>query len=99
MGWAVVRPAVLGSVGSVFQRPHRRLLVGLSGAGGQLLLFKALTIGPAYLIFPIVSLSPAVTVLMAFGFLHERLMTSKPVSALLADLGVHPFAFAASRQQ
>jgi hypothetical protein len=28
------------------------LLIGLTGAGGQLVLFKALTIGPAYLIFP-----------------------------------------------
>ena len=28
------------------------LVIGLTGAGGQLLLFKALTIGPAYLIFP-----------------------------------------------
>src|SRR3712207_9071861 len=34
------------------------LLVGLTGAGGQLVLFKALTIGPAYLIFPIIALSP-----------------------------------------
>ena len=33
------------------------LTVGLLGAGGQMLLFKALTIGPAYFIFPIISLS------------------------------------------
>src|ERR1700754_2065757 len=33
------------------------LIVGLTGAGGQLLLFKTLTIGPAYLIFPLVALS------------------------------------------
>ena len=33
------------------------LAVGLLGAGGQMLLFKALTIGPAYFIFPIISLS------------------------------------------
>ncbi|SDF38019.1 Uncharacterized membrane protein [Lentzea fradiae] len=49
------------------------LAIGLTGAGGQLLLFKALTIGPAYVIFPIVALSPAITVLMAFGLLRERL--------------------------
>lgn len=49
------------------------LLIGLTGAGGQLLLFKALTIGPAYVIFPIVALSPAITVLLAFGALRERL--------------------------
>ncbi|KAD3455992.1 EamA family transporter [Arthrobacter yangruifuii] len=49
------------------------ILVGLTGAGGQLLLFQALTIGPAYLIFPIISISPAITVLMAILFLRERL--------------------------
>jgi drug/metabolite transporter (DMT)-like permease len=49
------------------------LLIGLTGAGGQLLLFKALTIGPAYIIFPIIALSPAITVLLAFGVLRERL--------------------------
>lgn len=49
------------------------LVAGLTGAGGQLLLFKALTMGPAYLIFPVVSLSPAITVLLALGLLRERL--------------------------
>src|SRR5215207_7341431 len=41
------------------------LLIGLTGAGGQLILFQALTMGPAYLIFPIISISPAITVIMA----------------------------------
>ncbi|WP_072690548.1 DMT family transporter [Rhodococcus marinonascens] len=49
------------------------LLIGFSGAGGQLVLFKALALGPAYLIFPIISISPAITVLLAIGFLRERL--------------------------
>ena len=49
------------------------LLAGLTGAGGQLLLFNALAHGPAYLIFPVVSLSPAVTVLTALAFLRERI--------------------------
>jgi len=34
------------------------LVAGLTGAGGQLLLFQALSDDPAYLIFPVVSLSP-----------------------------------------
>lgn len=50
------------------------LIVGLTGAGGQLLLFQALTIGPAYLIFPVVALSPAITVLLAMAFLRERVL-------------------------
>jgi drug/metabolite transporter (DMT)-like permease len=48
------------------------LVVGLLGAGGQMLLFKALTIGPAYFIFPIISLSPAITIAMSFVMLRER---------------------------
>jgi len=48
------------------------LTVGLLGAGGQMLLFKALTIGPAYFIFPIISLSPAITIAMSFVILRER---------------------------
>jgi drug/metabolite transporter (DMT)-like permease len=49
------------------------LLAGLTGAGGQLLLFNALSHGPAYLIFPVVSLSPVITVLMAVVLLRERI--------------------------
>jgi drug/metabolite transporter (DMT)-like permease len=48
------------------------MTVGLLGAGGQMLLFKALTIGPAYFIFPIISLSPAITIAMSFVMLRER---------------------------
>ncbi|OAH50161.1 EamA family transporter [Microbacterium oleivorans] len=51
----------------------RGLTIGLLGAGGQLLLFHALVIGPAYLVFPIVSVSPAVTVVLAVLLLRERL--------------------------
>ncbi len=46
--------------------------IGLLGAGGQLLLFHAVTIGPTYLIFPLVALSPLVTILLSLGLLHER---------------------------
>src|SRR5678815_295420 len=48
------------------------MTIGLLGAGGQMLLFKALTIGPAYFIFPIISLSPAITIAMSFVMLRER---------------------------
>lgn len=46
--------------------------VGFSGAAGQLLLFRVLQMGPAYLIFPIVCLSPAVTILLSWTILRER---------------------------
>jgi uncharacterized membrane protein len=37
-----------------------------------MLLFRAVQSGPAYLIFPIVSLSPAITIALSFGLLGER---------------------------
>jgi drug/metabolite transporter (DMT)-like permease len=47
-------------------------LVGLLGAGGQLLLFLALRSGPAYIVFPIISLYPVITVLLSVTLLGER---------------------------
>jgi drug/metabolite transporter (DMT)-like permease len=46
--------------------------VGFLGAGGQLVLFEALRSGPAYVVFPIVSLYPVVTVLLSLWLLKER---------------------------
>jgi drug/metabolite transporter (DMT)-like permease len=48
------------------------LAIGLLGAGGQMLLFRAVTVGPTYLIFPIVSLSPIITIAMSLVLLGER---------------------------
>ena len=48
------------------------LVIGLAGAGGQMILFHAVSIGPTYLIFPIVSLSPAITIGLSFLLLGER---------------------------
>lgn len=48
------------------------LIIGLTGAGGQMILFHAVSIGPTYLIFPIVSLSPAITIGLSFLLLGER---------------------------
>jgi len=54
----------------------RALLWGLSagflGAGGQLVLFEALRHGPAYIVFPVVSMSPIVTVALSLVLLKER---------------------------
>ena len=48
------------------------LLIGLLGAGGQMILFYAVTKGPPYLIFPVISLSPVVTSAMSYLLLRER---------------------------
>lgn len=48
------------------------LAIGLLGAGGQLILFYTVSRGPAYLIFPIISLSPVVTIVLSMLILRER---------------------------
>ncbi|GAB2608618.1 membrane protein [Paractinoplanes abujensis] len=72
------------------------LIVGLTGAGGQLLLFKALTIGPAYIIFPIIALSPAITVIMALVALKERLTRLAVIGVILALVAIVLFSIAPS---
>lgn len=47
-------------------------IIGFTGAGGQLILFQALRMGPAYLVFPFISLSPVVTILLSYWLLRER---------------------------
>ena len=47
-------------------------LVGLLGAGGQLLLFEALRAGPAFIVFPVVALYPVLTIGLSARLLAER---------------------------
>jgi uncharacterized membrane protein len=46
--------------------------VGILGALGQLILFQALRTGPAYMVFPIISLFPVITVFLSAVFLKEN---------------------------
>ena len=62
-GWALEHSARAMAYG---------MAIGLLGAGGQMLLFHTLTVGPAYFVFPIISLSPVVTIALSFVFLRER---------------------------
>jgi uncharacterized membrane protein len=78
--WALtmIPPALYALARVRWQLPHDArsitygLLIGLLGAGGQMLLFHAVRIGPTYLIFPIISLSPVVTIVMSLSVLRER---------------------------
>ena len=78
--WALtmIAPAIwaLRKANMSLQRDRRSVLLGLAigllGAGGQMLLFRAVTLGPTYLIFPIVSLSPVITILLSLALLGER---------------------------
>ena len=59
-------------------------VIGFLGAGGQLMLFHALLEGPAYLVFPIISLSPSVTILLSLLFLKEKANLLNWVGIILA---------------
>jgi uncharacterized membrane protein len=69
------------------------MVIGFTGAGGQIVLFQALTDGPAYLVFPIVSLSPAVTVLLSVIFLKETASKRHWVGIILALIAIVLMAF------
>jgi drug/metabolite transporter (DMT)-like permease len=64
------------------------LTIGLLGAGGQMLLFHTLTIGPAYFVFPIISLSPVVTIALSFLLLRERTGWQGTLGIVLALLAL-----------
>jgi uncharacterized membrane protein len=69
------------------------LIIGLLGAGGQMVLFYAVTMGPAYLIFPLISLSPVVTIAMSYLLLGERTNILGAIGILLALLALPLFDF------
>jgi drug/metabolite transporter (DMT)-like permease len=58
--------------------------VGVLGAGGQLLLFQALREGPAYIVFPIISLYPVLTIFLSLVFLKERTHLRQWIGIILA---------------
>ncbi|MEP6594895.1 MAG: DMT family transporter [Ginsengibacter sp.] len=64
------------------------MLIGISGSAGQLILFQALRTGPAYLVFPIVSLSPLVTILLSMWLLKERASTRSWVGIIIALVAI-----------
>ncbi|MEX0987705.1 MAG: EamA family transporter [Bacteroidales bacterium] len=68
-------------------------LIGFLGAGGQLLLFQALKVGPAYLIFPIISISPVVTISLSFLFLKERTGVLGIIGIILALIALPLFEY------
>lgn len=69
------------------------LLVGLTGAGGQLLLFQALRDGPAYIVFPIISLFPVVTIFLSLFFLRERAGGKAKIGIVLALVAIVLLAY------
>jgi drug/metabolite transporter (DMT)-like permease len=74
----MIPPAVIAlrRVDWRLQLDRRSVLLGLAagvlGAAGQMILFDAVRRGPTYLIFPIISLSPVLTIAMSYALLRER---------------------------
>jgi drug/metabolite transporter (DMT)-like permease len=90
---------VLAMAGWRVARDRRALLLGSAagflGAGGQIILFEALRTGPAYVVFPVVSLYPALTILLSVLRLGETaarrhwagILLALPAIALLSWTG------------
>jgi drug/metabolite transporter (DMT)-like permease len=68
-------------------------VVGFTGAGGQLILFEAVRIGPAYLIFPFISLSPVITIALALIFLKEKTGKLGWIGIILALVAIFFLAY------
>jgi len=100
--WALTMlpPALfaLGRIGWKIERDGRSiylgLMIGLLGAGGQMLLFHAVHVGPTYLIFPIIALSPVVTIVLSLAMLHERVSRIGAAGIALALLALPTFDYA-----
>jgi uncharacterized membrane protein len=99
--WALTMvPPVLYAlqrVGWKVQRDGRSLyfgaMIGFSGAGGQMVLFHALRNGPPYLIFPIIALSPVVTIIMSHLLLKERVTRVGALGIALALVALPMFDY------
>jgi uncharacterized membrane protein len=83
-GWRVMRDGKSILLGS---------LIGFTGAGGQMLLFHAVHTGPTYLIFPIIALSPVVTIALSMLFLKERVSKVGAIGVVLALIALPLFNY------
>jgi drug/metabolite transporter (DMT)-like permease len=104
--WALtmIPPAVvaLRIIAWKLERDRRSVLlgcaVGFLGAGGQLILFQALRMGPAYLVFPFISLSPVLTILMSYFLLKEHASRRCWFGIVLAMIAILMLSYQPPRQ-
>jgi drug/metabolite transporter (DMT)-like permease len=61
---------------------------GLFGSGGQLILFQALRDGPAYIVFPFISLYPVLTIILSVIFLKEKTGKRQWIGIVIALLAI-----------
>jgi len=67
--------------------------VGLLGAAGQLALFQALKYAPSYLVIPMISVAPIVTVILSAIFLKERVSIFGMIGIALAFVALVCFSW------
>jgi drug/metabolite transporter (DMT)-like permease len=84
VGWRLQRDARSVGLGAV---------IGFFGAGGQMLLFHAVHTGPTYLIFPLIALSPVVTIGLSMIVLGERVTRLGSIGILLALVALPLFDY------
>jgi uncharacterized membrane protein len=82
VGWRVQRDSRSVWLGAV---------IGFTGAGGQMVLFHAVHTGPTYLIFPVVALSPVVTIAFSMALLRERVTRLGAFGVVLALIALPLF--------
>lgn len=64
------------------------ITAGLLGCAGQLILFEALRTGPAYLVFPFISISPVITILLSLALLKERASSRAWIGIVAAVIAI-----------
>ena len=64
------------------------MMIGFTGSGGTVLLFEVLKSGPAYIIFPIISLSPILTIILSVVFLKEKATRQNWIGIILALIAI-----------
>ncbi len=74
------------------------MVIGILGAGGQMILFYAVRQGPTYLIFPIISMSPVITIFLSYLFLKERTGKLGIVGIVLALCALPLFDYQSSTE-
>lgn len=71
---------------------RRSILLGMSagllGCGGQLILFQVLRIGPAYIVFPIISLYPVLTIILSVVIIREKASKRSWIGIVLALVAI-----------
>ena len=99
--WALTLiPCALFALGlNRFRLEHDRrslfygMMIGFTGSGGTVLLFEVLKSGPAYIIFPIISLSPILTIFLSVVFLKEKATRQSWIGIILALIAIFLLAY------